>query len=251
MPADTPPPEYIDALIELHRGLPREGPGDTAFARQLLRSLPPLPARPRIADLGCGSGAGALLLAAHFGVPVRAVDTAAVLLDELRERAAARGLAHLITPMLADMGALDWPPASLDLLWSEGAAYSLGFEQALTRWRPLLAAGGVAVVSEMSWFTDTPPAAARDFWAAAYPTMGTESENERRARRAGYQPIDMRRLPAACWWTSYYGPLRARIAQLAPGTIDPAVLRETAEEMALFEAHSDAYGYVFYILAAA
>jgi cyclopropane fatty-acyl-phospholipid synthase-like methyltransferase len=146
MPADTPPPEYIDALIELHRGLPREGPGDTAFARQLLRSLPPLPARPRIADLGCGSGAGALLLAAHFGVPVRAVDTAAVLLDELRERAAARGLAHLITPMLADMGALDWPPASLDLLWSEGAAYSLGFEQALTRWRPLLAAGGVAVV---------------------------------------------------------------------------------------------------------
>ena len=251
MPADTPPPEYIDALIALHRGLPREGPGDTAFARELLRSLPPLPARPRIADLGCGSGAGALLLAEHFGVPVRAVDTAAVLLDELRERAAARGLAHLVMPQLADMGALDWPPASLDLLWSEGAAYSLGFEQALTRWRRLLAASGVAVVSEMSWFTDTPPAAARDFWAVAYPTMGTQAQNQRRAQRAGFKLIDMRRLPAASWWTSYYGPLRARIAQLAPGAIDPAVLCETAEEMALFEAYSDAYGYVFYVLAAA
>jgi len=246
-----PPAHHLADLIELHRGLPREGPGDAAFARELLRSLPPLPAQPRIADLGCGSGAGALLLAEHFRVPVRAVDTAAVLLDELRERAAARGLAHLITPVLADMGALDWPPASLDVLWSEGAAYSLGFEQALTRWRALLADGGVAVVSEMTWFTETPPAAARDFWAAAYPTMGTQVQNQHRAQCAGFKLIDMRRLPAACWWTSYYGPLRERIAQLAPGTVDPAVLRETAEEIALFEAHSDAYGYVFYVLAAA
>jgi len=246
-----PPADHLADLIELHRGLPREGPGDAAFARELLHSLPPLPAQPRIADLGCGSGAGALLLAEHFGVPVRAVDTAAVLLDQLRERAASRGLAHLITPVLADIGALDWPPASLDLLWSEGAAYSLGFEQALTRWRPLLAAGGVAVVSEMTWFTETPPAAARDFWATAYPTLGTETENLRRVQRAGFRLIDVRRLPAACWWTSYYGPLRARIAQLSPGAVDPAVLRETAEEMALFEAYCDAYGYVFYVLAAA
>lgn len=250
--ATVPPPQsHFDALIELHRGLPREGPGDAAFARGLLRSLPPLPARPRIADLGCGSGAGALLLAEHFGVPVRAVDMSAVLLDQLREQAAARGLAQLVMPEQADMGMLDWPRASLDLLWSEGAAYSLGFEQALRTWRPLLVDGGIAVVSELTWFTDAPPAAAREFWAAAYPTQGTEAENVQRIRRAGYRPLDLRRLPAACWWSSYYGPLRARIAQLAPGAVDAAVLSETAQEIALFEAHSDAYGYVFYVAVAA
>lgn len=251
MAVDPPSRSDVDALIELHRGLPREGPGDADFARDLLCSLPPLPERPRIADLGCGSGAGALLLAEHVGVPVRAVDVSAVLLDELRERAAVRGLSHLVTPLQADMGTLDWPPASLDLLWSEGAAYNLGFEQALISWRPLLTAGGIAVVSEMTWFTDAPPAAARAFWDAAYPAMGTESENLQCVLRAGYRPLDLRRLPAACWWSSYYGPLRARMAQLAPGTIDATLLRETAQEMALFEAHSDAYGYVFYVVAAA
>lgn len=67
---------YMAALIDLHRGVGREGPGDEAFSWQLLAELPPLPAKPRLVDLGCGSGAGALLLAEHFGVPVVAVDLA-------------------------------------------------------------------------------------------------------------------------------------------------------------------------------
>jgi len=55
--------EYITALINLHRGLDRQGPGDADFSRHILSLLSALPPKPRIADLGCGSGAGALLLA--------------------------------------------------------------------------------------------------------------------------------------------------------------------------------------------
>lgn len=243
--------DYLAALIALHRGLDRQGPGDADFARELLRGLPPLPARPRIADLGCGAGAGALLLAEHFRSGVKAVDAVPEFIEALGERAWRAGLDRLITPIVADMAALDWPPACLDLLWSEGAAYNLGFERALRLWRPLLAEGGIAVVSELSWFTDTPPEAARAYWQAAYPGMGGEAENVERAGAAGYEVLATHRLPGEAWWRNYYDPLRARMAAWKGTDLKPverAVLRETEAEMDLFARFSAAYGYTFYVL---
>lgn len=248
---DTDPQAaYIAALIELHRGLPREGPGDEAFSRALLDSLPALPPHPRIADLGCGSGAATLLLARYYSSKVIAVDFAAPLIEELEARAREAGLAHLVVGLCADMGRLDWAPASLDLIWSEGAAYAIGFENALALWRPLLADGGIAVVSELSWFDDAPPAAARDYWQTAYPDMGSEAQNIGRAQRAGYRVLETRRLPSEAWWKNYYGPLRERMQEIEPTPANEAVLRETEEEMAQLERWSEVYGYTFYVLQA-
>lgn len=242
----------IAALIELHRGLERQGPGDAAFSRQILAGLPRLPANPAIADLGCGGGAGALLLAEWSGVPVRAVDLSRELLDELEARAQRRGLVHLVEPIEADIGQLDWSAGTIDLLWSEGAAYNLGFATALRRWRPLLAPGGIAVISELSWFGDDIPAPARTYWEHAYPEIGSEAENMAHARAQGFEVLGVHRLPAAAWWNNYYGPLQARIDALR-GQADAAmqvVIHETEAEMALFRDYSDAYGYAFYVLQA-
>jgi SAM-dependent methyltransferase len=240
----------IGSLIELHRGLPRQGPGDEDFSRALLPLLPPLPVTPRIADLGCGSGAAALMLAEHFRVRVRALDSCRIFLDELEAAAAARRLGERIEAIEGDMGAIDWADGSLDLLWSEGAAYILGFAGALARWRPLLAPGGVAVISELSWFSDRRPEEAVEFWLANYPAMAAEQENAAIATRLGYEVLAIRRLPSEAWWRNYYGPLRQRIDALRAGA-DPAmqaVIRETEVETALFERHADSYGYTFYVL---
>ena len=241
-------PEYIATLIDLHRGLPRQGPGDPEFTRQLFCRLPTLPAQPRIADLGCGSGAATLLLAKHYGSLVRAVDAAPDFIEELRNKAATAGLDHLVDALCADMAALDWPPASIDLLWSEGAAYNLGFEQALRAWHPIVSTGGIAVVSEMSWFSDTVPDPARRFWESAYPTMGTEQQNIARATAAGFSVVFTERLPSNAWWEHYYGPLRERMRRPDVAGMNQAVIRETEQEMSLFERYSDCYGYTFYIL---
>jgi SAM-dependent methyltransferase len=243
--------EYLAALVDLHRGLERQGPGDAAFTREILLRLPALPPRPRIADLGCGSGAGACVLARHLRARVRAVDASAIFIGELRDRAAREGLTQWIEPIVADMADLEWPPASIDLLWSEGAAYNLGFERALTLWRPLLARGGVAVVSELSWFTDDAPAAPREYWGASYPGMGGEHENVDRARRAGYEVLFTARLPSEAWWRNYYDPLRERLGQPAVEPATAAVIRDTRQEIALFEQFSGYYGYTFYALRAA
>ena len=243
--------EYMAALTDLHRGLDRQGPGDADFSRNILEHLPAVPLKPRIADLGCGSGASALLLAQHYQSPVRAVDSSSVFIDELKARAKQAGLEHLIMPIHGDMAQLDWSVGSVDLLWSEGAAYNLGFEQALKTWRSLLAHTGIAVISEMSWFTDDVSEPARAYWQNAYPVMGTEAENVARAQRSGFRVLSTQRLPSQAWWVNYYEPLRERMQQLAITPMTQSVIRETAEEMRLFEQFSDSYGYTFYVLQAA
>lgn len=242
----------IAALIALHDGLDHLGPADASVSRAILSELPPLPLAPHIVDLGCGTGASALLLAEWFDSPIKAVDQVGAFLRTLRERASARGLTERIETIEADMGALDWPEASVDLLWSEGAAYNLTFSGALKAWRPLLTPGGLAVISELSWFTESPPEAARAFWAPRYPTLGSERENCAYAPSAGFEVLSTRRLTSEAWWRSYYTPLLARVAALKPvaDAVMASVLAETELETAIFRDHSDHYGYTFYVLRA-
>ena len=242
--------EYIAALVELHSGLERKGPGDDNFSRKILASLSTLPPKPQMADLGCGSGVSALLLAKYFNSTVKAVDASSVFIEELKSHAKQAKLQDLIIPILGDMGTLDWPESSVDLIWSEGAAYNLGFEVALQTWRPLLKEKGIAVISEMTWFSDDIPEPAATFWQNAYPSMGTEPKNIDRANQSGYTVLSTHRLPSQAWWNNYYGPLRDRMKQMPDHPTTQLVIQETEEEITLFEKFSDFYGYTFYILQA-
>jgi SAM-dependent methyltransferase len=250
--------EYIAALINLHRGRDRQGQGDSDFSRYILSNLPTLPLKPRIADLGCGSGAGALLLAQYYQSTVVAVDSSAVFIDELKARAEQLGIEHLIVPIHGDMGKLDRSVGVFDLLWSEGSIYHLGFEQGLKLWRPLVADGGIAVISELSWFTDNAPDPAIAYWQNAYLMMGTEAENIGRANRSGFSVLSTHRLPSQAWWVNYYEPLRERMQQIEVTPITrwrslsarQSVIDETEAEMRMFEQFSDSYGYTFYVLQA-
>jgi serine/threonine-protein kinase HipA len=243
----------IIALIELHRGLERQGPGDPAFSEHILTTLPELPPNPRIVDLGCGAGAGALILARWSGTTITAVDFARPFLDDLESRARAQGLDHLIKTVEADIGNLNWPPGSIDLLWSEGAAYNLTFEGALKTWRPLMAPNGIAVISEITWFTSDIPVPVLEFWQEAYPQIASESQNTALARTAGFDVLGVHRLPNQAWWTYYYDPLIERMETLRPSA-DPLVqrvIKETDAEIAFFKKYGDCYGYAFYLLKAA
>ena len=244
--------KYIRALIELHRGLERQGPGDTDYSDYIISQIPELPTNPRIADIGCGAGAGTLFLADKFRSKVRAVDFSREFLDELINRAKQRGLEHLVETIECDMGSLDWKPETIDLLWSEGAAYNLTFEGALKAWRPLMAANGIAVISEMNYFTSEVPEPVRVYMQNGYPTIGTESENSDFVNSSGFEILGIHRLPSKAWWDNYYGPLRENMNSFkhSEDSIMQSVIKETEEEMKLFEEHEKHYGYSFYIMKA-
>ncbi len=240
----------MKAFFTLYDDLPRYGPGSDACTREALKRLPALPPSPRVLDLGCGTGRQTLVLAEALRTRILAVDLHRPYLDVLERDARARGLDTLVEPRQADMGALDVPEGSVDLLWSEGAIYHLGFGPGLRRWRPLLARQGLAAVTECTWLTDSRPAEAARFWAEGYPTMGTTAHNRATAGAEGSTAHDTFTLPPSAWWEDYYAPLLQRVERLRP-TAD-AELREviaaTEQEVDLYRRHGDTYGYVFYLL---
>jgi SAM-dependent methyltransferase len=239
-----------EAVFRLFEGLPRQGPGSDACTHEALRRLPPLPATPRVLDLGCGSGRSALVLAEARRTRIIAMDIHQPFLDQLRTAARERGLEDLIETRCGDMAAPDVPPGSIDLLWSEGAIYLIGFVEGLKLWRPLLAPRGLIVASECSWLRPDPPAALAAFWRRAYPAMGTIEENLARARATDLEVLDHFTLPPEAWWDDYYAPLEQRMAEIAPAADPPLaeIIAQTRREIDLFRRWSDRYGYVFYLM---
>jgi ubiquinone/menaquinone biosynthesis C-methylase UbiE len=244
--------KYIEALIELHRGLERKGPGDALFSEFILNRLPKFPQEYDIADIGCGSGAGTLLLAEKYKSKVRAVDFSKVFLDELAEKATQKGLGDLIEVIEGDMGSLSWDRGSIGLLWSEGAAYNITFEGALKAWRPFIAIGGVAVISEMNYFSNDVKGVVSEYMKSAYPGIKTEPMNIELIESSGFEFVETHRLPSEAWWKNYYNPLRNNLEKFkeSADSVMRAVIRETEEEMKIFREHYAQFGYTFYIMRA-
>ncbi|QAT87079.1 HipA-like protein [Corallococcus coralloides] len=242
--------QTVNAFFTLYNELPRLGPGSDACTREALRRLSPLPPSPRVLDLGAGTGRQSLVLARELDTRVTAVDLHRPYLDRLEREAREQGLSDAIVTRQEDMRALSLPPGSIDLIWSEGAIYLLGFEQGLRQWRPLLAPGGQVAVTECTWLTDVRPPEAVRFWAAGYPSMGNIAQNHASAEAAGFTVLDTFTLPASAWWDDYYTPLLQRIERLRP-TADAAlreVIAAAEQEVNLYRRHGDSYGYVFYLL---
>jgi hypothetical protein len=116
-----------------------------------------------------------------------------------------------------------------------------------------MAPSGIAVISEITWFTGDIPLPVLEFWQEAYPQIASERENSALAQAAGYDLLGVHRLPTQAWWTHYYDPLKERMNALRPSAepVMRAVIDETEAEIALFEKYGDCYGYAFYLLKAA
>jgi len=242
----------MDIFFDIHKDLPREGPGDCESTRKALSILNNLPSKPLILDIGCGPGMQTLDLARFTNGKVIAVDTHQPFLDQLQKRAQAAALSGRITALRESMFALPFPEKSFDLLWSEGAIYIIGFEQGLNSWRPLLKTGGYLAVTEISWLKPNPPDDLHSFWTEDYPGMSDIAGNQERIRAAGYREIDHFLLPASSWWTDYYTPIEARLPRLREKYLGNAeantMLDSTQKEIDMYRKYSEWYGYVFYVM---
>ena len=104
------------------------------------------------------------------------------------------------------MDILPFQQDELDLIWSEGAIYNIGFERGINEWYKFLKKGGFIAVTEASWFTKNQPDEIRDFWEKAYPEIDTISQKVKKMEEAGYVPIATFILPEECWTKHFYFP---------------------------------------------
>jgi cyclopropane fatty-acyl-phospholipid synthase-like methyltransferase len=241
--------ESVDPVQLLFGGMEKLGPGGNEHTLHVLNLLP-LENPQRVVDAGCGTGRQTLALANELRTAIDAVDNHQPFLDELMLRARDAGLADQVHPHCMSMQDIPQTFQKIDLLWSEGAAYNIGFANALATWRSAMAPGGCVVVSELCWLKDQPPEAAAEFFRVCYPDMRSIDGCIAAAEQAAYRVLTTHTLPREAWIDGYYSVLAERAAALA-GHDDASVrgfAMETLKEIEVFEKSEDSYGYVFYVL---
>ena len=238
-----------DPIDLLFGGMEKLGPGGNAHTLRVLRLLPKQHFHV-IVDAGCGTGRQTMALAKELGTLVHAVDSYEPFLSDLTRRAEAAGIEHLIQTHCMDMKDISAVFQHIDLLWSEGAAYNIGFPNALTSWASAINKDGFAVISELSWLRDQVPDAVKEFFLSGYPGMQSMQQNLLLAEKAGYRVLNTYTLPQDTWVEGYYDVLEPRATALIDhrdsSVRDFAV--ETVKEIEIFRRSEDSYGYVFYVL---
>jgi trans-aconitate methyltransferase len=233
----------------LFGGMKKLGPGGNAETRHVLRLLPKQTFNV-IVDAGCGTGRQTLVLAEELGTLIHAVDTSEVFLNDLVRHARTANVGHLVQVHCMDMKDVPEVFPAIDVLWSEGAAYNIGFANALVTWARTMVPAGFVVVSELSWLKEQVPDAVREFFRSGYPDMKSIQQNIAIATDAGYKVLTTYTLPAEAWVHDYYDILeaRARVLITHPDASVRDLAVETVREIEVFDRSDGSYGYVFYVL---
>lgn len=239
-------PNPIDLLFG---GMEKLGPGADAHTLHVLRRLP-RKTFAVVVDAGCGAGRQTMALLSELGSLIHAVDSYEPFLTDLSQRARHRGVGQLLQTHCMDMGDIPTVFPRIDLLWCEGAAYNIGFRNALAVWAPSLTPDGYAVISELSWLKERVPDVVSEYFEVGYPDMRSIPDNIAAAESTGYTVITTHLLPGTAWVDGYYDILGPRATALVDHP-DPTVREfalDTVREIEVFERSEGSYGYVFYAL---
>lgn len=241
----------LTLICEYFSNLERQGPGSPEITLKALSFVEGLTDKSQIADIGCGTGGQTMVLAQHAPGKIRGVDLFPVFIDLFDANVKKLNLQDKVKGVVASMDELDFKAEELDLIWSEGAIYNIGFERGLKEWREFLKPGGYIAVSEASWFTAKRPAEIEAFWEDAYPGIDTIPNKVEQMQNAGYAPVASFILPDYCWTDNFYTPQvpvdEAFLKKHAGNKTAEDFIKNQQHEARLYHRYKDHYGYAFYI----
>jgi SAM-dependent methyltransferase len=240
----------FNLICEYFSGLERQGPGSPEVTLKALGFIDNLTPGSRIADIGCGSGGQTMVLAQNAPGHITGIDLFPGFIDLFNRNTRTRNLHERVKGIVGSMENLPFINEELDLIWSEGAIYNIGFERGLREWRKYLKKGGYIAVSEASWFTSDRPDEIEWFWKI-YPEMDTIPAKVAQLQNAGYIPTATFILPETCWTEHFYTPqeiLQKEFLLKHQGnkTAEEFIANER-HEAALYKKYKEYYGYVFYV----
>ena len=241
----------FDLICEYFSAIERQGPGSPEMTLKALGFIDNLNAGSRIADLGCGTGGQTMTLAQNTSGSITGIDLFPAFIDLFNANARSLGLDDRVKGIAGSMDDIPFEEGELDLIWSEGAIYNIGFEKGLRYWHKFLKPGGFVAVTEASWFTEERPEEIETFWHDAYPAIDTIPRKLDVLQKAGYIPVACFILPESCWTEHYYKPqAKARevfLEKHRDNTMAEELVENERREAVLYDRYREYYGYVFYI----
>ena len=241
----------LNLICDFFSGMERQGPGSPEVTLKALSFIDNLTDKSLIADIGCGTGGQTMVLAQHVAGQITGLDFLPNFIRIFNRDAKQLGLQDRVKGIVGSMDNLPFREEELDLIWSEGAIYNIGFERGLKEWRKYLKTGGYIAVSESSWFTDERPTEIHDFWVDAYPEIDTIPNQVAKVYKAGYLPVATFILPSTCWTEHYFAPKVAAqeifLDKYAGNKVAEEFSALQAVEEELYRKYKEFYGYVFFI----
>jgi ubiquinone/menaquinone biosynthesis C-methylase UbiE len=240
-----------DLICEIHVGLERQGPGSTEMTFKALSFLDDLNKTSRVVDLGCGTGGQTMVLAQSITGNITGVDLFPEFINIFNENAKRLNLQERVNGIVGSMENLSFKKEEFDLIWSEGAIDSIGFEKGLNYWNSFLKKNGYVAVTCPSWFTDERPAEVEKFWVEAGSGLDTIWHNISIMQKTGYVPVAAFTLPEKCWAENYFIPReaagKALLEKYAGNKTVEDYIENDKYEVELYSKYKQYYGYVFYI----
>ncbi len=240
----------LNTIYEFFSDTERQGPGNSVETLKALSFINNLTEKSKIADIGCGTGGQTMTLALNTPCQIIGIDSWKAFIDKFNHNFSLQNLQDRVKGIVGDMNNLSFEDKELDLIWSEGSIYNIGFERGINEWRKYLKIGGYIAITENTWFSKERPAEINEFWNKIYPEIDTVSKKVVQLEDAGYLPIATFILPETVW-TDYYGMQALNIKSF----LEKHKGSKTAEEFAssqryeseLYYKYKEYYGYMFFV----
>lgn len=241
----------VKLICEYFSNVERQGPGSPEMTLKALSFIDNLSDNSLIVDLGCGTGGQTMVLGHNAPGKIIGIDLFEMFIVKFNENAKKLNLSDKVKGITGSMDNVPFKCEELDLIWSEGAIYNIGFERGLREWSKYLKKNGYIAVTEASWFTDERPQEIEDFWVSAYPEIDTIPNKVAIMQKAGYIPVATFVLPEYCWTKNFFEPqYKAQeifLGKYAGNKTAEGFIEYARYEEKLYDKYKQYYGYVFYI----
>lgn len=240
----------LNIIYDYFTDTERQGPGSPEVTLKALSFIDKLSSESKIADIGCGTGGQTIVLAQNTVSKIIGIELWPDFIKQFNQNIQKHQLQDRVTGIIGDMGNLQFNTEELDLIWSEGAIYNIGFKRGLNEWRKFLKIGGYIAITENTWFSNQRPPEIEDFWQKAYPEIDTISNKVAQIEQAGYLPVATFVVPEQVWVDYYSRQTQRQKAFLEKYSGNQAAeefIRYQQHEAELYRKYREYYGYVFYI----
>ena len=174
------------------------------YTRRAFHMLPKMD-KPRILDIGCGSGRPSIELSMLTNGEIVGIDIDQEALNKFNVKIEKEGLSNRIKIMNKSIYNTNFPDESFDILWDEGAVHIVDTKKSFKECNRILKPNGFFVLGEgIKWFNSV---------SKEFPKFG-------------FKLVNSFLLPEETWWTEYYKPLEESINKLGKREFNSKELEE-------------------------